>query len=185
MALLQQSLERGDWLFNVFYVSLIVFFCFFYTAVTFQAVDVADNLRSSRRSSQYPAGQTDAEYIDKVMTASPRRCVLRRRVCVARRHREYFNPFRWGTSIMIVVASRPTPLQIEAHLITRHYEGLSGGGGRRHACPREEGRRCGSARRSPGARHAGQGHLQKWDPQIPTGDMLREARSGPPTSSTR
>src|SRR5271167_844440 len=48
MALLQQSLERGDWLFNCFYVALIIFFCFFYTAVTFQAVDVADNLKKQQ-----------------------------------------------------------------------------------------------------------------------------------------
>ena len=38
MATLQTVLQRGDWLFNFFYVLLIVFFCYFYTAVTFQAV---------------------------------------------------------------------------------------------------------------------------------------------------
>ncbi len=46
---------------------------------------------------------------------------------------EYFKvPFRWGgTSVMIVVGvALDTVAQIEAHLITRNYEGLSGGGGR-------------------------------------------------------
>jgi preprotein translocase subunit SecY len=46
---------------------------------------------------------------------------------------EYFKvPFRWGgTSVMIVVGvALDKVAQIEAHLITRNYEGLSGGGGR-------------------------------------------------------
>jgi len=43
MSQLQGALQRGDWVFNFFYVVLIIFFCYFYTAVTFQPVDVADN----------------------------------------------------------------------------------------------------------------------------------------------
>jgi preprotein translocase subunit SecY len=45
---------------------------------------------------------------------------------------QFHIPFRWGgTSIMIVVGvALDTVNQIEAHLITRNYEGLSGGGGR-------------------------------------------------------
>jgi preprotein translocase subunit SecY len=44
---LQEALARGDWLFNSIYVGLIIFFCYFYTAVTFQAVDVAENLKKA------------------------------------------------------------------------------------------------------------------------------------------
>jgi preprotein translocase subunit SecY len=136
MAQLQSSLERGDWLFNVFYVALIVFFCFFYTAVTFQSVDVADNLK--KQQAFIPSirqGKQTAEYIDRVMT----RITLGgafyvAAVCVVPTViSEYFKvPFRWGgTSIMIVVGvALDTVSQIEAHLITRNYEGLSGGGGR-------------------------------------------------------
>jgi preprotein translocase subunit SecY len=136
MAQLQSSLERGDWLFNVFYVVLIVFFCFFYTAVTFQSVDVADNLK--KQQAFIPSirqGKQTAEYIDKVMT----RITLGgafyvAAVCIVPSViSEYFKvPFRWGgTSIMIVVGvALDTVSQIEAHLITRNYEGLSGGGGR-------------------------------------------------------
>jgi preprotein translocase subunit SecY len=136
MAALQQSLERGDWLFNVFYVALIVFFCFFYTAVTFQSVDVADNLK--KQQAFIPSirqGKQTAEYIDKVMTritlggAFYVACVCVVPTVIS----EYFKvPFRWGgTSIMIVVGvALDTVSQIEAHLITRNYEGLSGGGGR-------------------------------------------------------
>jgi preprotein translocase subunit SecY len=136
MALLQSSLDRGDWLFKVFYVILIIFFCFFYTAVTFQAVDVADNLK--KQQAFIPSvrqGKQTAEYIDKVLT----RITLGGAfyvavVCIVPTIiSEYFKvPFRWGgTSIMIVVGvALDTVSQIEAHLITRNYEGLSGGGGR-------------------------------------------------------
>jgi len=136
MALLQSSLERGDWVFNLFYVVLIIFFCFFYTAVTFQSVDVADNLK--KQQAFIPSirqGKQTAEYIDKVMT----RITLGgafyvAAVCIVPSViSEYFKvPFRWGgTSIMIVVGvALDTVSQIEAHLITRNYEGLSGGGGR-------------------------------------------------------
>jgi preprotein translocase subunit SecY len=136
MAILQQSLERGDWLFNVFYVLLIIFFCFFYTAVTFQAVDVADNLK--KQQAFIPSirqGKQTAEYIDKVLTRITLGGALYvAAVCVVPTViSEYFKvPFRWGgTSIMIVVGvALDTVSQIEAHLITRNYEGLSGGGGR-------------------------------------------------------
>src|SRR4030095_11314241 len=40
-----EALHPGDWRYNVLYVGLIVFFCYFYTAVTFNPVDVADNMR--------------------------------------------------------------------------------------------------------------------------------------------
>jgi preprotein translocase subunit SecY len=136
MAQLQSSLERGDWLFNVFYVALIIFFCFFYTAVTFQAVDVADNLK--KQQAFIPSirqGKQTAEYIDKVLTRITLGGALYvAAVCVVPTViSEYFKvPFRWGgTSVMIVVGvALDTVSQIEAHLISRNYEGLSGGGGR-------------------------------------------------------
>ncbi len=136
MALLQQSLDRGDWVFNIFYVLLIVFFCFFYTAVTFQPVDVADNLK--KQQAFIPSirqGKQTAEYIEKVMTRiTVGGALYVAAVCVVPSViSEYFKvPFRWGgTSIMIVVGvALDTVAQIEAHLITRNYEGLSGGGGR-------------------------------------------------------
>src|SRR5262245_5832964 len=136
MAQLQASLERGDWLFNVFYVALIIFFCFFYTAVTFQAVDVADNLK--KQQAFIPSirqGKQTAEYIDKVLTRITLGGALYvSAVCVIPTvvSQAFHVPFQWGgTSIMIVVGvALDTVSQIEAHLITRNYEGLSGGGGR-------------------------------------------------------
>ena len=59
----------GDWRYNVVYVALIVFFCYFYTAVTFNPVDVADNLK--KHGGFIPGirpGKQTAEYIDRVLT---------------------------------------------------------------------------------------------------------------------
>ncbi len=69
MAPLQAMLQRGDWAFNTFYVVLIIFFCHFYTAVTFQPVDVADNLK--KQQAFIPSvrqGKQTADYIDYVLT---------------------------------------------------------------------------------------------------------------------
>jgi preprotein translocase subunit SecY len=136
MSNLQAALQRGDWLFNTFYVILIVFFCYFYTAVTFQAVDVADNLK--KQQAFIPSirqGKQTAEYIDHVLTRiTLGGAIYVSVVCIVPSIiSQWFRvPFQWGgTSIMIVVGvALDTVSQIEAHLITRNYEGLSGGGGR-------------------------------------------------------
>lgn len=134
MANLQASLNRGDWVRNCFYVGLIIFFCHFYTAVTFQPVDVADNLK--KQQAFIPSvrqGKQTAEYIDFVLTRITFGGSLYvAAVCIVPDViSQFFRvPFQWGgTSIMIVVGvALDTVNQIEAHLITRNYEGLAGSG---------------------------------------------------------
>jgi preprotein translocase subunit SecY len=136
MAQLQSLLQRGDWAFNMFYVLLIVFFCHFYTAVTFQPVDVADNLKKQQAFIPHVRqGKQTADYIDYVLTRITFGGSLYVAVvCIVPSIiSQWFQiPFRWGgTSIMIVVGvALDTVSQIEAHLITRNYEGLSGSGAR-------------------------------------------------------
>ena len=133
---LQTALSRGDWVFNTFYVGLIIFFCYFYTAVTFQAVDVAENLK--KQQAFIPSvrqGKQTAEYIDFVLTRITFGGSLYvAAVCIVPTivSQAFHVPFQWGgTSIMIVVGvALDTVRQIEAHLITRNYEGLSGSGGK-------------------------------------------------------
>jgi len=63
------ALHPGDWRYNVLYIGLIIFFCYFYTAVTFNPVDVADNMR--KYGGFVPGirpGKATASYIDKVLT---------------------------------------------------------------------------------------------------------------------
>jgi preprotein translocase subunit SecY len=134
MLQLQEALSRGDWLFNAFYIGLIIFFCYFYTAVTFQAVDVAENLK--KQQAFIPSvrqGKQTAEYIDFVLTRITfGGSIYVAAVCVIPTivSQAFKVPFQWGgTSIMIVVGvALDTVRQIEAHLITRNYEGLSGAG---------------------------------------------------------
>jgi preprotein translocase subunit SecY len=137
MQYLQGVIQRGDWVFNTGYVILIVFFCYFYTAVTFQAVDVADNLK--KQQANIPGirpGKQTAEYIDRVLTRITfGGAMYVASVCVVPSiiSQIFRVPFQFGgTSIMIVVGvALDTVSQIESHLITRHYEGLTGPRGAR------------------------------------------------------
>jgi preprotein translocase subunit SecY len=137
MQYLEAIIQRGDWVFNTGYVLLIIFFCYFYTAVTFQAVDVADNLK--KQQANIPGirpGKQTAEYIDRVLTRITfGGAMYVAAVCVIPSiiSNVFRIPFRFGgTSIMIVVGvALDTVSQIEAHLITRHYEGLTGPRGAR------------------------------------------------------
>jgi preprotein translocase subunit SecY len=123
-------ISPGFWLHEVFYVALIIFFCYFYTAVTFNPVDVADNLK--KWGGYIPGlrpGKPTADYIDRVLTRITLGgalyvaavCVLPT-ILVAR-----FNvPFYFGgTALLIVVGvAMDTMGQIESHMLSRHYEGF-------------------------------------------------------------
>jgi len=132
MQTLSGVLNRGDWVFHTLFASLVIFFCFFYTAVTFQPVDVADNLR--KQQANIPGirpGRQTAEYIEKVVNrVTVGGAIYVATICVvpAVIAQSLRVPFQFGgTSLMIVVGvALETVNQIEAHLITRSYEGLTG-----------------------------------------------------------
>ena len=125
-------LNRGDWMFHTLFALLVIFFCFFYTAVTFQPVDVADNLK--KQQANIPGirpGKQTAEYIDRVLTRiTVGGSIYVAVICTvpAVIAQSFKIPFQFGgTSLMIVVGvALETVNQIEAHLITRSYEGLTG-----------------------------------------------------------
>ena len=126
------ALMPNDWRYNVIYVGLIVFFTFFYTAITFNPVDVADNLKKS--GGYIPGirpGKKTAEYIDRVLTRiTCGGAVYLSAVCVlpALLQNWLAVPFYFGgTGLLIVVGvALDTVQQIESHLITRNYEGFTG-----------------------------------------------------------
>ncbi|MDH5492297.1 MAG: preprotein translocase subunit SecY, partial [Myxococcales bacterium] len=69
MAWLNDQISPGSWVYLTAFAGMTIFFCFFYTAVTFQPVDVAENLK--KQSANIPgvrAGKDTAEYIDRVLT---------------------------------------------------------------------------------------------------------------------
>ncbi|HVO31847.1 MAG TPA: preprotein translocase subunit SecY, partial [bacterium] len=134
---LSQQLRPGGWLYTTLFVIFNVFFTFFYTAITFNPLDVADNMK--KYGGFVPgirAGKKTAEYIDRVMTritvAGAAYLTL---ICVLPNLMSaYFSvPFYFGgTSLLIVVGvAIDTVAQIESHLLTRHYDGLLGPRGAR------------------------------------------------------
>jgi len=131
------ALLPGNTFYNVVYVALNIFFCYFYTAVTFNPVDVADNMK--KYGGFIPgirAGKKTAEYIDRVLSRiTLGGSIYISAVCVLPTflQSEFGVPFYFGgTALLIVVAvALDTVQQIESHLITRNYEGFGGSGGSR------------------------------------------------------
>ena len=123
-------LDPGSWVYNLAYVALIIFFCYFYTAVVFNPVDVADNMK--KHGGFIPGirpGQRTAEYIDRVLS----RVTLSGAIYVAlvclipTLLIGSFNvPFYFGgTALLIVVGvALDTVAQIETQLLMRNYEGF-------------------------------------------------------------
>ncbi len=126
-------LTPSHWLYNVFFVAFIVFFCYFYTAVTFNPVDVADNVK--KQGGYIPGirpGKATAEYIDTVLSRLTfAGAIYVSAVCVLPTIliAQFNVPFYFGgTSLLIVVGvGLDTASQIEAHLISRSYEGFMKG----------------------------------------------------------
>lgn len=122
----------------VLYAALILFFTFFYTAIVFNPVDLADNLKKyGAVIPQRPPGKKTAEYIDKILT----RITLPGAVSLALvaimpyfivklfKVNYSYAQFFGGTGLLIVVGvALDTLQQIETKMLERHYEGLLKGG---------------------------------------------------------
>jgi preprotein translocase subunit SecY len=127
-------LSPGALLYNIFYVVLIIFFSYFYTAITFNPIDVADNLK--KYGGFVPGirpGRPTAEYLDKVMTritlpgaiALGFVAVIPTIISRGMRVDYLVASFFGGTSLLIVVGvALDTVQQIESHLLVRHYDGF-------------------------------------------------------------
>ncbi len=123
-------LAPGHILYILVYVAFIFFFCYFYTAVHFNPVDVADNMK--RYGGFVPGirpGKNTADYIDRVLTRITfSGAIYVSAVCVLPQILIYkLNvPFYFGgTALLIVVGvAMDTMNQIESHMLTRHYEGF-------------------------------------------------------------
>jgi preprotein translocase subunit SecY len=131
---IQQTLTPGSWTYELVYVGLIIFFCYFYTAVSFNPTDVADNMK--KFGGYIPGirpGPRTAEYIDKILTRITLSGALYvAAVCVLPTVLvQQFNvPFYFGgTALLIVVGvALDTIAAMETHMITRSYEGFMKGG---------------------------------------------------------
>ncbi|HBH62479.1 MAG TPA: preprotein translocase subunit SecY [Nitrospiraceae bacterium] len=127
---LARQLSPGTVFYTMLYVGMIFFFCYFYTSITFNPVDIADNLK--KYGGFVPGvrpGQKTADFIYHVLARITfGGAVYLAAVCIFPDIlRGYFNvPFYFGgTSILIVVGvALDTVSQMESHLVTRSYEGF-------------------------------------------------------------
>ncbi|ADG81202.1 preprotein translocase subunit SecY [Thermincola potens] len=116
---------------SIMYALLIIFFTYFYTAITFNPMDVADNMK--KYGGFIPGlrpGRPTAEYLDKILT----RITLSGAVFLALiailpaiilGATKIPNIYFGGTSLLIVVGvALETMKQIESHLLMRHYQGF-------------------------------------------------------------
>jgi preprotein translocase subunit SecY len=121
---------HGKPLYMLLYVALIVFFSFFYTAIVFNPVETADNLK--KYGGFVPGirpGKNTSDYLDYVLT---RLTVIGSAylavVCILPEFliSQYSVPFYFGgTSLLIVVSvTMDTVAQIHSHLLAHQYEGL-------------------------------------------------------------
>ncbi len=123
-------MSPGSLLYELFYIGLIFFFCYFYTAITFNPSDVAENMK--KQGGYIPGirpGKRTSDYIDKVLTRITLGgaiyvsavCVLPSMLIVKFNVPFYFG----GTALLIVVGvAIDTISQVESHLLSRHYEGF-------------------------------------------------------------
>jgi len=124
------QLAPGSLLYTLLYVGLIVFFCFFYTAVVLNPVDMADNMK--KYGGFIPGirpGQRTSDYIYNVLTRITfAGSLYLAAVCVIPEFLIYkLNvPFYFGgTSLLIVIGvGLDTAQQIESHMLMRNYEGF-------------------------------------------------------------
>jgi len=124
------SLSPGQPIYILLYAGLIMFFCFFYTALVFNSRETAENLR--RSGAFIPGirpGQQTADYIDKVLTRLTfwgalyitAVCLLPEFLILEFNVQFYFG----GTSLLIiVVVTMDFMAQLQAHMMTHQYEGL-------------------------------------------------------------
>jgi preprotein translocase subunit SecY len=125
----------GTTTYMVAYAALTIFFCYFYTSVTFNPADVAENMQ--KHGGYIPGirpGKPTADFIDRVLTRLTLTgslyitvvCLLPELLISQARVTFYFG----GTGLLIIVGvALDLVAQVESHLLTRHYDGLMGSGG--------------------------------------------------------
>ncbi len=125
----------GTTTYMVSYAALTIFFCYFYTSVTFNPADVAENMQ--KHGGYIPGirpGKPTADFIDRVLTRLTLTgslyitlvCLLPEVLISQARVTFYFG----GTGLLIIVGvALDLVAQIESHLLTRHYDGLMGSDG--------------------------------------------------------
>ena len=127
---ISNAIRPGSFIYEILFVGFIFFFCYFYTAVTFNPDDVAENMK--KQGGYIPGirpGKRTSDYIDKILTRITLGgaiyvsiiCVLPSLLIT-----QFNVPFYFGgTALLIVVGvAIDTIAQIESHMLSRHHEGF-------------------------------------------------------------
>jgi preprotein translocase subunit SecY len=132
---IENQFHRGDsWIYNALYVALIYFFCYFWTAITFNPKDMADNLKNyGSFIPGYRPGRRTADYLEKVMVrityvgaAFLSIVAIIPTIITSTMNVSYtIAAFYGGTSLLIAVSVAFDLVQkIDSHLVMRNYKGL-------------------------------------------------------------
>jgi preprotein translocase subunit SecY len=128
---ISQVFQPGNWAYYITYALLILFFTYFYTAIIFNPIDLAENLK--KQGAFIPGvkpGSRTAEYIDRILTrvTLPGAFYLAVIALVPFWIFDIFSIqtfFFGGTSLLIVVGvALDTVQQAQQHLMLRHYDGF-------------------------------------------------------------
>ena len=128
----QRAIEGNLWIYNGLFVLMVIFFAYFYTALTFRPDDVADNIK--KQGGYIPGirpGRQTAEFIERVLNRLTfGGAIYLAVICVIPSVISGLLGVRFtfgGTALLIVVGvALDTVQQIEGHLISRNYEGFAG-----------------------------------------------------------
>ena len=123
-------LRPGGFWYSIIYGAIIIFFGYFYTAIVFNPMEIAGNMR--KNGGYIPGirpGKNTAEYVEKILTRITlpgaiffAAIAILPWVLIARAN---VNFFFGGTGLLIVVGvALDTLQQIESHLLMRHYDGF-------------------------------------------------------------
>ena len=126
--------DGTSFFYNLFYVSMIFFFCYFWTAITFNPKDVSENLKNfGTFIPGYRPGKRTADYLEKVMTRITYVgagflaivAIIPTMISSALGVDFMIATFYGGTSLLIAVSVAFDLVQkIDSHLVMRNYKGL-------------------------------------------------------------
>lgn len=132
---LTNAFERQGWLYNVFYIIMIYFFCYFWTAITFNPKDMANNLKDyGSFIPGYRPGKSTADYLERVIMRITYVgaaflaiiAIIPSMISTALEVTPVVASFYGGTGLLIVISVALDLVQkINSHLVMRNYPGLT------------------------------------------------------------
>jgi preprotein translocase subunit SecY len=132
---LMTSFERQGWLYNMAYIVLIYFFCYFWTAITFNPKDMANNLKDyGSFIPGYRPGKSTADYLERVIMRITYVgaaflaviAIIPSMISTALEVNPAVASFYGGTGLLIVISVALDLVQkINSHLVMRNYPGLT------------------------------------------------------------